>query len=53
MAPKLNVLFFIDCTGPFEVGIHTDTTFDATGGTAQMTASNRGVCLDYTQIPCN
>ena len=40
-----------DCTAPFEVSIVTDATTDATAGT--IAGSNRGVCLEYTQIPCN
>lgn len=44
-----------DCTAPFQVGIFTDAAMlagvaneDADAGFLQ----SRGVCLDYTQIPC-
>jgi len=36
-----------DCTEPFIVGIHTDAIADA----APVTKS-RGICLDYSQLPC-
>jgi len=36
-----------DCTEPFIVGIHTDAIADA----APVTRS-RGICLDYSQLPC-
>ena len=39
-----------DCTAPFEVSIVTDATTDGTAAT--IAGSIRGVCLEYTQIPC-
>jgi len=36
-----------DCTSPFYVGIRTDA---AVGSALNR---NRGVCLDYMQVPCN
>ena len=39
-----------DCTAPFEVNIQTDATTDT--DTANDQRTNRGVCLEYTQIPC-
>jgi len=38
-----------DCSPPFSVGIYTNDAADAASATA---ASNRGVCLEYQQIPC-
>merc|ERR1712050_19921 len=37
-----------DCTFPFEVNIHTDAMAEA----MSAATNNRGVCLEYTQIPC-
>lgn len=37
-----------DCVPPFNVHIKTDAIADAISGTA----TNRGVCFDYRQIPC-
>jgi len=37
-----------DCTFPFEVNIKTDALAES-GSAAKV---NRGVCLEYTQIPC-
>lgn len=37
-----------DCTFPFEVNIKTDTDSEM----ASPTVSSRGVCLEYTQLPC-
>ena len=37
-----------DCTLPFAVRVHTDNTADASPGDA----TNRGVCLEYNQVPC-
>ena len=42
-------LYFLDCTGPFEVGFRTDATRDAN---ADGTDVSRGVCLEYVQLPC-
>lgn len=39
-----------DCTAPFRVSFHTDNEADIKS--AEATFSNRGVCLDYQQIPC-
>ena len=41
---------FLDCTVPFTVYIVTDSGVDA--GIVGSTGVNRGVCLDYFQIPC-
>jgi hypothetical protein len=40
-----------DCTAPFSVYIKTDGLIDA-ATTAAAVPNNRGVCLEYTQIPC-
>ena len=46
---------FLDCTAPFIVGIVTD----AVPGAGDQVANDmgmkvqRGVCLEYKQIPCN
>lgn len=37
-----------DCTAPFYVGIHTDEKED----TKSVDSIDRGVCLNYQQIPC-
>jgi len=37
-----------DCTAPFAVGIYTDANQD----TKSATIANRGVCLNYRQLPC-
>ena len=42
-------IYFLDCTGPFEVGFRTDATRDAN---ADGTDVSRGVCLEYVQLPC-
>ena len=39
-----------DCNAPFTVGVHTDNTADT--AMAAMLSTNRGVCLEYNQIPC-
>jgi hypothetical protein len=39
-----------DCTPPFLVHVHTDN--NGVAATEQTVANNRGVCLDYMQIPC-
>jgi len=36
-----------DCTEPFILGVNTDTTADAGSVT-----TSRGLCLDYSQLPC-
>lgn len=41
-----------DCTAPFIVSFHTDATVDAKSAIVGATDGNRGVCLDYMQIPC-
>merc|ERR1712110_1089520 len=44
----------IDCTGPFQVGIVTDTLLENTStGAGDYGPTQRGVCLQYTQIPCS
>jgi hypothetical protein len=40
-----------DCTAPFGVFIHTDDTIDGVIA-ATIVAGNRGVCLEYNQLPC-
>ena len=40
--------FFLDCTRPFEVNFFTDAIADAMAAVLP----NRGVCLEYTQLPC-
>merc|ERR1712110_1057886 len=46
-----------DCTAPFTVDIKTDAKGDegATAAAAAATAApgSRGVCIEYTQIPCS
>ena len=44
-----------DCSQPFVVGINTDNTADVAdvaGMNVANTLVSRGVCLEYTQIPC-
>lgn len=41
-----------DCTAPFNVFVKTNTGLDDTTGIIAGTVNNRGVCLDYKQIPC-
>ena len=49
-------LLITDCTSPFTVGIVTDA--DATAAMTDATLNSapdvgrRGVCLEYTQVPC-
>ena len=38
-----------DCYAPFEVGFRTDAE---TADADSATMSNRGVCLEYIQLPC-
>jgi hypothetical protein len=38
-----------DCTAPFTLNIHSD---GATDGAQTAIYTNRGVCLDYQQVPC-
>ena len=42
---------FSDCTAPFIVQIVTDAVPGA--GDQMATKVQRGVCLEYKQIPCN
>ena len=42
--------FFTDCTAPFTVGVVTDA-IDETDNSAPAVGA-RGLCLEYTQIPC-
>lgn len=57
--------FFTDCTPPFQVGVYTDnsdfgdddisdagTWMADGGGEAFGTRHSKGICLDYSQIPC-
>jgi len=37
----------VDCNGPFQVGFHTEEGQEGTGSD-----SNRGTCINYTQLPC-
>lgn len=47
---KASALKICDCSAPFTIEVHTDST----GGTnAASAGDNRGVCLDYEQIPCH
>lgn len=39
--------FYLDCNGPFQVGFHTEEGQEGTGSD-----SNRGTCINYTQLPC-
>jgi hypothetical protein len=42
-----------DCTPEFFVHVHTDNAaVAASEGAATVAAPNRGVCLDYMQVPC-
>ena len=43
-------IFFSDCTAPFVIEIYTDATNDGTAAAANTEA--RGVCFEYTQVPC-
>ena len=51
-------LLITDCTSPFTVGIVTDansiadTTDSGTAANAAPDVGRRGVCLEYTQVPC-
>ena len=49
-----NIFFFLDCTLPFRVGIHTDGVMDAAPAANEDADAgflqSRGVCLDYKQI---
>ena len=63
---KLVLTFFTDCTPPFQVGIYTNNAdfgdddisnmgtwnADNTATEATGTRHSKGICLDYTQIPC-
>lgn len=40
-----------DCTAPFNLMIHTDAVSDTAKDAANSVLS-RGLCLDYTQLPC-
>ena len=42
--------FFTDCTAPFTVGVVTDAIDEADNSAPAVGA--RGICLEYTQIPC-
>ena len=44
----MTYLFVLDCTRPFEVNFFTDAIADAMAAVLP----NRGVCLEYTQLPC-
>ena len=44
------VIFITDCTAPFTVGVVTDA-IDETDNSAPAVGA-RGLCLEYTQIPC-
>ena len=51
---KLKFLIpFLDCTAPFSIGVVTDCWADVSTAPNPVTTSNRGVCLNYQQIPCN
>ena len=41
-----------DCTAPFEVNINFDNQKDVKSDDA-TTMFNRGLCLEYSQIPCS
>ena len=44
---------YLDCTGPWQVGIKTDALVgNANAGANDDINKNRGVCLQYTQLPC-
>ena len=46
----VHLLFFTDCTAPFTVGVVTDAIDEADNSAPAVGA--RGICLEYTQIPC-
>ena len=46
-AKKVNIPI-CDCTPPFSVGIFTDSWGDA----QSAMVPNRGICLNYRQLPC-
>ena len=60
---KVFFILFLDCTAPFIVGIVTDDSpgddandqVEAAAGAvpAMGLKTQRGVCLEYKQIPCN
>ena len=61
--PNTFSFFFLDCTAPFIVGIVTDAIpgndandqveAEAAPVPAMGLKTQRGVCLEYKQIPCN
>lgn len=52
--PKQHNLL-VDCTPPFEIGIRTNSPNAANDNQDANAAMipNRGVCLEYNQIPCS
>ena len=50
LPPNLDSPSFSDCTAPFIAQIVTDATTGA--GADAATFVQRGICLEYKQIPC-
>ena len=50
LPPNLDSPSFSDCTAPFIAQIVTDATAGA--GADPETFVQRGICLEYKQIPC-
>jgi len=42
-----------DCTAPYAVGIVTDAMTDTPDATTANILQSRGVCLEWSQIPCS
>jgi len=49
--PSINVPI-CDCTTPFSVGFVSDC-YGSPAAAAATAVANRGVCLEYRQLPCN
>ena len=44
--------YITDCTTPFSVGFVSDC-YGSPAAAAATAVANRGVCLEYRQLPCN
>ena len=52
MAKKPQKIIISDCTPPFSVSIFTDDLTDNNNAAGANTDQSRGLCLEYTQVPC-